>query len=185
MKSIFWPLSALVCLSPVRLSASPCLLRLSAWLDVLCLSPLAGVQRTAGTSYKAWCRTSPLNPPRPPLYRDRLAPGKVRFAHQIPKTIDCPFPSILRQSPTRMIVAQTMNLNFRCRHVSVLSNFKACVGVNSQSCSYTDECFLWYTVWEWGNRTNGLLPGRSKIYCYILQLSQPVFIGPWCFVKMQ
>ena len=64
--------------SSVRLSASPSFLRLSAWLDVLCLSPLAGVQRTAGTSYKAWCRTSPLNPPHPPLYRDRLAPGKVR-----------------------------------------------------------------------------------------------------------
>ena len=41
------------------------------------------VQRTAGTSYKAWCRTSPLNPPRPPLYRDRLAPGKVRLPHRI------------------------------------------------------------------------------------------------------
>lgn len=51
------------------------------------------VQRTAGTSYKAWCRTSPLNPPRPPLYRDRLAPGKVRLPHRIcpvEKKIDYP-----------------------------------------------------------------------------------------------
>lgn len=37
------------------------------------------VQRTAGTSYKAWCRTFPLNPHRPPLYQDQLAPGKVRL----------------------------------------------------------------------------------------------------------
>lgn len=40
-------------------------------------------QRTAGTSYKEWCQTSPLNLVRPLLYPDRLAPGKVRLPYQI------------------------------------------------------------------------------------------------------
>lgn len=41
------------------------------------------VQKTAGTSYKEWCQISPLNLPRPLLYPDSLAPGKVRLPYKI------------------------------------------------------------------------------------------------------
>lgn len=57
--------------------ASPSSIHPWAWLDLLFLSS-GWVQRTTGTSYRAWSRTSPLNPPHHPLYQDRDAPGKVR-----------------------------------------------------------------------------------------------------------
>lgn len=135
---------ASVCHLSVCLSVAPSFLRLCMTGCFVSLSSYR-VQRTAGTSCKAWCRTSPLNPPRPPLHRDRLAPGKVRLPHWTRSIESHRLSSPMYfSSVSHMCVSSSdLNLKFRCCHVSVLFLFKTCVGVNVQSCSHTYKYFLW------------------------------------------